>query len=83
MILLSQEGILRMLSVLGLFHHVVQLVCTLLPLLGNTARYLLLCRCPPVALAAENLFLRKQLAPYRERNVKPRRVTDATCLSLV
>ena len=28
------------------------------------------------ALAAENLFLRKQLALYRERQVKPRRASD-------
>jgi len=30
------------------------------------------------ALAAENLFLRKQLAMFQERKVKPRRVNDAT-----
>src|SRR3954449_9623304 len=30
------------------------------------------------ALAAENLFLRKQLALYQERKVKPRRASDAT-----
>ena len=30
------------------------------------------------ALAAENLFLRKQLALYQERQVRPRRATDAT-----
>jgi putative transposase len=35
------------------------------------------------ALASENLFLRKQLALYHERNVPPKRVTDATRLSLV
>ncbi len=35
------------------------------------------------ALAAENLFLRKQLALYRERQVKPRRATDAIRVSLV
>src|SRR4051812_22717416 len=29
-------------------------------------------------LAAENLFLRKQLALYQERKVKPRRADDAT-----
>jgi transposase InsO family protein len=32
---------------------------------------------------AENLFLRKQLALYQERQVKPRRATDATRLALV
>ncbi len=38
---------------------------------------------PRSALAVENLFLRKQLALYRERQVLPRRATDATRLSLV
>jgi hypothetical protein len=33
-------------------------------------------------LAAENLFLRKQLALYRERKVKPRRADDATRIIL-
>jgi hypothetical protein len=33
-------------------------------------------------LAAENLFLRKQLALYQERGVKPRRGDDATRLIL-
>ena len=72
-----------MLSVLRLLHHLVQLVCTRLALLGNTTRFLLLCLRPPAALAAENLFLRKQLALYQERHVKPQRATDATRLSLV
>src|SRR2546422_5067196 len=34
-------------------------------------------------LAAENLFLRKQLALYLERQVKPRRADDATRLTLI
>ena len=34
-------------------------------------------------MTAENLFLRKQLALYREREVKPRRAPDATRLVLV
>jgi hypothetical protein len=34
-------------------------------------------------LAAENLFLRKQLALYQERQVKPRRANDATRITLV
>jgi putative transposase len=34
-------------------------------------------------LAAENLFLRKQLALYLERQVKPRRVDDATRITNV
>ena len=32
----------------------------------------------PRALAAENLFLRKQLALFQERRVKPHRATDST-----
>jgi hypothetical protein len=72
-----------MLSVPRLLYHLVQLVCTLLALLGNTARFLRLCLRPPAALAAENLFLRKQLALYQERHVTPRRATDATRLALV
>jgi hypothetical protein len=34
-------------------------------------------------LAAENLFLRKQLALYMERQVKPRRPDNATRIALV
>src|ERR1700737_3459295 len=34
-------------------------------------------------LAAENLFLRKQLALYAERGVRPRRIDDATRITLV
>jgi hypothetical protein len=72
-----------MLSVQCLLHHLVQLVYILLVLLDIAARFLLLCPRPPATLAAENLFLRKQLALYQERHVKPRRVTDATRLVLV
>jgi transposase InsO family protein len=83
MILLSQEGALRMLSVTRWLHHFVQVVWTLLALLGNTACFWLLCLRPSATLAAENLFLRKQLALYQERHIKPQRATDATRLSLV
>jgi len=34
------------------------------------------------SLAAENLFLRKRLAFYQERKVRPRPVTDAARLTL-
>jgi putative transposase len=46
-------------------------------------RFWLLCLRPSATLAAENLFLRKQLALYQERHIKPQRATDATRLSLV
>ena len=36
-----------------------------------------------VSLIAENLFLRKQLAFYQEREIKPRRLTDKARLFLV
>jgi hypothetical protein len=35
------------------------------------------------SLIVENLFLQKQLAFYREHEVKPRRLTDAARISLV
>jgi hypothetical protein len=35
------------------------------------------------SLAAENLFLRKQLAFYQERKIKPRRTDNPTRLTLV
>ncbi len=35
------------------------------------------------SLIAENLFLRKQLVFYRERRIKPRRLTDSARLSLI
>src|SRR6267378_3440840 len=83
MMLLSQEGALDMLSVPRLLHRLAQLVCTLLALLGDTVRFLLLCLRPPAALVAENLFLRKQRALYQERDMKPRCATNATRLTLV
>src|SRR5215831_3964071 len=52
------------------------LACDLVRLLVLTSRS---CR----ALAAENLFLRKQLALFQERNVKPRRAHDPTRLIMV
>lgn len=72
-----------MLSIPRLLHPLVQLVCMLLGLLGDTVRFLLLCLRPSAALVAENLFLRKQLALYEERRIKPRRATNTTRLTLV
>jgi transposase InsO family protein len=56
---------------------------TLYTLLVDAVCYLGLCLRPSMALAAENLFLRKQLALYQERKVTPRRATPATRLALV
>jgi putative transposase len=68
---------------LCLLYDIAQLTCTLLAFLVDVGRYLGLCLRSPAALAAENLFLRKQLALYQERHVKPKRVTPATRLALI
>jgi transposase InsO family protein len=67
----------------SLLHHLVQLAGTLLVFLGDALRFLGLCLRAPTALAAENLFLRKQLALYQERKIKPGRATHGTRLALV
>lgn len=51
-------------------------------LVRDAVRFLLLGTCSSAALKAENLFLRKQLALYLERQAKPRRANDATPLAL-
>jgi len=43
-------------------------------LLLDLSRYVYLRFRPNEVLAAENLFLRKQLALYQERDAKPRRI---------
>jgi putative transposase len=56
------------------------------PVLGSFAdgvKFIRLTLRSQTALAAENLFLRKQLALYVERQIKPRRASDATRFSLV
>src|SRR5262244_3901932 len=68
---------------IGLLHHVWHLTGTLLTLLVDVAHFLRLCWRPSAVLAAENLFLRKQLAFYQERHIKPRRATDAARFILV
>jgi Homeodomain-like domain len=60
-----------------------QLAYTLLALGVDTIHFLRLWLSSPAALAAENLFLRKQLALYQERCVKPKRATNATRFVLV
>ena len=59
------------------------LICIPLTLLCDGMRFLLLCLRPGPALAAENLFLRKQLALYQERHVKPRRATKTIRLAFI
>jgi hypothetical protein len=54
-----------------------------LHLCGDVARFVSAAVRSHTHLAAENLFLRKQLALYVERQVKPRRADDATRMTLV
>src|SRR5262249_17125991 len=77
------EGYTMMLTVPGRFRYLNQLTSMMLTLLVDTWRFLVLCLRPIPALAAENLYLRKQLALYAERQVKPRRTTNATRLAMV
>jgi putative transposase len=49
-----------------------------LDLFRDVVRYIILGTRSSASLKAENLFLRKQLALYLEREVKPRRADDAT-----
>jgi len=48
----------------------------------DASRFIRVSLRPRYALAAENLFLRKQLALYLERKVKPRRAKAAAKLTL-
>jgi hypothetical protein len=54
-----------------------------LRILGDPVHFLCLGLRSRTSLAAENLFLRKQLAFYQERKVKPRRADNPTRLMLV
>jgi len=58
-------------------------IYVLFHLLQDAIRFLLLGTRSKAALRAENLFLRKQIALYLEREVNPRRTDDATRLSMV
>jgi hypothetical protein len=78
-----QKDALAMTRSLHLLCHLVQFPCILLTLLGDVMRFLMLCLRSSTVVAAENLFLRKQLALYQERHVKPRRATDAARFTLV
>ena len=58
-----------------------KLLLTTFDLLLGALRYIRLSLRPNSVLAADNLFLRKHLALYLERKVKPRRASDATRLT--
>jgi transposase InsO family protein len=70
-------------NVSGLFRHVRHLASMLISFIVDAVCYLGLCLRPSPVLAAENLFLRKQLTLYEDRQVKPRRATDAIRLAMV
>jgi putative transposase len=63
--------------------HLMQPIFTIITYGADVGRFLRLRLRSSAALAAENLFLRKQLALYEARQVTPRRATNATRLALV
>jgi putative transposase len=67
----------------SIFRPLTQSLTTLSSIAGDLVRLLLLVSRPRRALAAENLFLRKQLALFHERKVKPHRADDPTRLIMV
>ena len=70
-------------SLRSFVRNLIQMASTLLALFIDVWRFLVLCLWLAAALAAENLFLRKLLAQYQERQVKPRRTSDAIRVALV
>jgi hypothetical protein len=66
-----------------LLRHIWPVAAMLRTLVVDAGRFLRLWLRSPAQLAAEHLFLRKQLALYQERHVKPRRATKATRYTLV
>jgi len=70
-----------------LFSLIVRLVAELAKLaralVADGMRFIALLARSRTALAAENLFLRKQLAFYQERKIRPRRFDNITRFMLV
>src|SRR5437899_700723 len=62
--------------------RILRFVRTVCSVLVDAMIFLYLRLRSPSALAAENLFLRKQLAMYMERKQKPRRATDSARFTL-
>src|SRR5215467_8294516 len=62
-----------------LFRHVIH---TIFGVFLDTLTFLRLCLRLAATVAAENLFLRKQLGLFVERKVKPRRATDSIRFTL-
>src|SRR5262245_21068169 len=83
MIALLLKGTLPMTPLSRLLSNLIRCTSPLFTLVVDVGRFLRLCLHPPTTLAAENLFLCKQLALHQERHVQPRRATTATRLALV
>jgi hypothetical protein len=60
----------------------VALIKIAVQLLADAARFSILLFRPTRSVQAENLFLRRQLALFKERGIQPRRVDSATRISL-
>src|SRR5437763_750457 len=60
----------------------VRVLTIVIDLVTDLARWLLLAFRSSQSIQAENLFLRRQLALYIERGVRPRRVDAATRIGL-
>ena len=54
-----------------------------LNLFADLLRFLIITLRAKSSLAAENLFLRKQLAFYKERRIRPRRISHPARLALL
>src|SRR5215813_6587243 len=67
----------------SIFRPLLQSLTTLLSIARDLVHLLVLVSRSRRALAAENLFLRKQLALFQERKVKPHRADDSTRLMMV
>ena len=60
-----------------------RLLAALLGMSGEALRFVRVVFQSQASLVAENLFLRKQLAFYQERNSKPRPLTDSARFALL
>ena len=67
----------------SIFQPLTHSLTTLRSVARDLVRLLILVSRSRRALAAENLFLRKQLALFQERKVKPHRADDSTRLMMV
>jgi hypothetical protein len=64
------------------FAAILPIIRTTFVLSADFLKFMHLLLRPTVSLAAENLFLRKQLSLYVERKVKPRRPTNSIRFTL-